>query len=224
MQGLIDRIKPKFQSNLHSFGQWLLYPQGWQIGTLDADNPVYVAPRRHRRQPGDSGLQPRFSGRHALRHQRRDDRLRRHDRRHDRRSRRSSARACRAPASCSPTTRRWSQAEFQRTLPFHLGLARSATHPDDPVSPVGIDTAAFYLDQDEIDPQNGHQSLFDFRFAVSYGDPQEVRVLARRSLGHVRLKYRINGGRSARVRPASGPAGSATARAAARTTTCARAR
>jgi len=43
MQGLIDRIKPKFQSNLHSFGQWLLYPQGWQVGTLDADYPIYVA-------------------------------------------------------------------------------------------------------------------------------------------------------------------------------------
>src|SRR3954468_6324037 len=30
MQGLIKRIKPRFQSNMHSFGPWLLYPQGWQ--------------------------------------------------------------------------------------------------------------------------------------------------------------------------------------------------
>ena len=43
MQGLINRIQPRFQSNLHSFGQWLLYPQGWQVGTLDADYPLYVA-------------------------------------------------------------------------------------------------------------------------------------------------------------------------------------
>src|SRR5215203_3254698 len=43
MQGLIDRIAPRFQSNLHSYGEWLLYPQGWQVGTLDADNPIYVA-------------------------------------------------------------------------------------------------------------------------------------------------------------------------------------
>lgn len=43
MAGLIRRIKPKFQSNFHSFGQWLLYPQGRQTGTLDADNPIYVA-------------------------------------------------------------------------------------------------------------------------------------------------------------------------------------
>ena len=43
MQGLINRIKPKFQSNWHSFGEWLLYAQGWQVGTLDADYPIYVA-------------------------------------------------------------------------------------------------------------------------------------------------------------------------------------
>ena len=43
LAGLIGRVKPKFQSNLHSFGQWLLYPQGWQVGTLDADYPIYVA-------------------------------------------------------------------------------------------------------------------------------------------------------------------------------------
>ena len=36
--------------------------------------------------------------------------------------------------------------------------------------------------------------MFDFTFDMSYGDPQEVRVLAKRSLGAVTLKYRINGG------------------------------
>ena len=41
---------------------------------------------------------------------------------------------------------------------------------------------------DDIDPQNGQQSLFDFKFGVSYGDPQEVRVLAKRSLGAVTLQ------------------------------------
>ncbi len=29
------------------------------------------------------------------------------------------------------------QAEFERTLPFHLALAKSAVRPDDPDSPVG---------------------------------------------------------------------------------------
>ena len=36
--------------------------------------------------------------------------------------------------------------------------------------------------------------MFDFTFNESYGDPQDVRVLAKRSLGAVTLKYRINGG------------------------------
>ena len=58
----------------------------------------------------------------------------------------------------------------------------------------GIDVEPFYLDQDDIDPQNGQQSLFDFKFGVSYGDPQEVRVLAKRSLGAVTLRYQVNGG------------------------------
>ena len=59
---------------------------------------------------------------------------------------------------------------------------------------MGIDVEPFYLDADDIDPQNGQTSLFDFKFGVSYGDPQEVRVLAKRSLGEVTLSYRINGG------------------------------
>ena len=40
MQGLIDLVKPRFMSNLHSVVEWLLYPQGWQIWTLDADKPI----------------------------------------------------------------------------------------------------------------------------------------------------------------------------------------
>ena len=90
------------------------------------------------------------------------------------------------------------QAEFERTLavPPRAGAGRRSD-PANPDSPVGIDVEPFYLDQDDIDPQNGQQSLFDFKFAVSYGDPQEVRVLAKRSLGAVTLHYQINGGRGA---------------------------
>ena len=58
MQGLIDRIKPKFQSNLHSYGEWLLYPQGWQVGTLDADYPIYVATGGTDADPAIPGFNP----------------------------------------------------------------------------------------------------------------------------------------------------------------------
>jgi hypothetical protein len=58
MQGLIDRVEPKFQANLHSFGRWLLYPQGWQVGTLDADYPIYAALAGLDSDPAIPGFNP----------------------------------------------------------------------------------------------------------------------------------------------------------------------
>lgn len=193
MQGLIDQIKPKFHSNLHSFGQWILYPQGWQTGTLDADNPIYVAMGGTDANPAIADFNPGQSADtlYATNGETTDY---------------SDARGAvaftpelgeGAPGSgfVFPDDETLVQAEFERALDFHLGLAQSAADADDPVSPVGITVEPFYLTQDGLDPQNGAESLFDFTFDVSYGDPQEVRVLAKRSLGPVRLVYRINGGR-----------------------------
>jgi hypothetical protein len=192
MQGLIDRIQPKFQSNLHSFGQWLLYPQGWQTGTPDADNPVYVALAGTDANPAIPGFDPGQSA---------DTLYVTNGETTDYADGKGTVAFTPelgegAPGSgfVFPDDEALIQAEFERILPFHLGLAQSARDPDDPVSPVGITLEPFYLDQDELDPQNGAQSLFDFTFDTSYGDPQEVRVLAKRSLGKVRLMYRINGG------------------------------
>ena len=70
------------------------------------------------------------------------------------------------------------EAEFQRQLLFSLDLARSAGNPDDPHSHLGNTTENFYVDE----------------FTDSYGDPQSVEVTAKRSLGNVRLRYRINDG------------------------------
>jgi hypothetical protein len=193
MAGLIRRIKPKFQSNLHSFGQWLLYPQGWQVGTLDADNPLYTALAGTDANPAIPGFNPGQSA---------DTLYVTNGETTDYADTTAGTVAYTpelgegTPGSgfVFPDDEGLIQAEFQKTLAFHLGLARSAAHPATPDSPVGINVKPFYLDQDEIDPQNGQQSLFDFKFAVSYGDPQEVRVLAKRSLGAVSLKYQVNGG------------------------------
>jgi hypothetical protein len=46
----------------------------------------------------------------------------------------------------------------------------------------------------EVDPEKTNNPMSDFTFDVSYGDPQPVRVLAKRSAGKVELKYQINGG------------------------------
>ena len=78
----------------------------------------------------------------------------------------------------------------------------------------------FYLETRSIDPEKSGNPLSDFRFSVSYGDPQPVRVLAKRSLGAVTLKYQINGGAvQTRVDHRVARAASATARAATSTTT-----
>ncbi|WP_436498430.1 M14 family zinc carboxypeptidase [Actinokineospora sp. HUAS TT18] len=193
MAGLITRIKPKFQSNLHSFGQWLLYPQGWQVGTPDADNPLYVALGGTDANPAIPGFNPGQSA----------DTLYVTNGETTDYADTTAGTVAFTPelgegvpgaGFVFPDDEGLIQAEFQRILPFHLAMARSAADADDPVSPVGITPAPFYLDQDVIDPQNGQQSLFDFTFSTSYGDPQEVRVLAKRALGAVSLHYQVDGG------------------------------
>ncbi len=201
MQRLIDRIKPKFQSNFHSHGKWLLYPQGWQVGTLDADYPIYVATAgtddaATGGADGNSAIPGFNPGQSA------DTLYVTNGETTDYADVNAGTVAFTPELSegrpgsgfVFPDNERLIQAEFENTLDFDLGLARSAAHPADPASPVGIEVEPFYLDPDDIDPQNGQTSLFDFKFNKSYGDPQEVRVLAARNLGDVTVRYRINNG------------------------------
>jgi murein tripeptide amidase MpaA len=71
------------------------------------------------------------------------------------------------------------EAEFQRHKLFAIDLANSADDPGNPVSHMGNTVDDFYVDA----------------FADSYGDPQPVQVTAKRSLGEVKLRYRINDGK-----------------------------
>ena len=84
------------------------------------------------------------------------------------------------------------QEEFERNLPFAPSVAESASDPDDPESVTGIETKPFYLKSD--DPYKDGIPGANFTFDYSYGDPQPVQVLAKRSLGEVTLRYQINGG------------------------------
>jgi Immune inhibitor A-like, MAM domain len=86
------------------------------------------------------------------------------------------------------------QREFEINLPFALDVATSAPNPAEPVSHLGNTTKPFYLETSSVDPEKWGNPMSDLRFSVSYGDPQEVRVLARRSLGAVTVSYQINGG------------------------------
>ncbi|HEV7759077.1 MAG TPA: M14 family zinc carboxypeptidase [Acidimicrobiales bacterium] len=193
-QGLIDRIKPKFMSNFHSFANQLLFPQGWQIGTPDADNPIYTAIGGTDANPGMEGFDPGISS---------DELYVTNGETTDYADVNAGTVAITpelgegTPGSgfVFPDDEGLIQAEFENTLDFSLSMARSAKDPDDPTSATGITTKPFYLDQTEVDAENGPLSMFDFTFTKSYGDPQEVRVLAKRSLGAVTAKYQINGGR-----------------------------
>ena len=209
MQGLIDRIKPKFQSNLHSQGRWILYPQGWQVGTLDADYPIYAALAGLDADPAIPGFNPGQSA---------DTLYVTNGETTDYADTTAGTVSFTpelgegAPGAgfVFPDDEDLVQEEFENTLAFHMGLARSAAHPANPDSPTGIEVEPFYLDADDIDPQNGQTSLFDFKFSVSYGDPQEVRVLARRASAPSRCTTRSTTNRSRASRRASGRAVSAT--------------
>src|SRR5687768_7178448 len=70
------------------------------------------------------------------------------------------------------------QAEFVKNIPFALAVAESSQDPDDPVSVVGRTAENFRVDS----------------FDVSYGDAQQVAVVAKNALRDVVMRYRINGG------------------------------
>jgi hypothetical protein len=193
MQGLLDRIRPKFQSNFHSFGPYILYPQGWQVGTPGADNPISTALAGTDAHPAIPGFDPGIGS---------DELYVTNGETTDYADMTDGTVAftveldegCPGCGFLFPDNEALIQAEFEKTLPFDLSLARSATRPADPVSAVGATVKPFYLNQTEVDPENGALAMFDFTFDVSYGDPQDVRVLAKRSLGAVTVKYQVNGG------------------------------
>jgi hypothetical protein len=193
MQGLLDRIKPKLQSNFHSFGPYILYPQGWQVGTPDADNPVYAALAGTDAHPAIAGFDPGLgSDELYVTNGETTDYADKHDGTISFTPELDEG--CEGCGFVFPDDEAQVQAEFVKTLPFDVSLATSATHVATPDSAVGATTKPFYLSQTEVDAENGALSMFDFRFDKSFGDPQDVRVLARRSLGAVTLHWQVNGG------------------------------
>ena len=193
MAGLIDRIKPKMFVNWHSFGPLILYPQGWQVGTPDADNPIYTALAGTDADPAIPNFDPGMSA---------EELYVTNGETTDYADVTAGSIAstpelnegCEGCGFVFPDDEALIQAEFDRTRAFSLDVAKSAANPANPVSHLGNTTKPFYLSQIEVDAENGALAMFDFTFTKSYGDPQEVRVLARRNLGAVTLKYQINGG------------------------------
>jgi Zinc carboxypeptidase len=193
MMGLLDRMKFKFMVNYHTYGPWLLYPTGWQVGTATADDPIYYALSGNRDTPAIPGFVP---GPGAETLYITNGEL--NDYAQDVNGTLSWTpelnEGCAGCGFVFPDDEALVQAEFEKNIPFALSVAKSAIDVDDPVSSLGIKTKPFYLKSD--DPYKDGLATANFTFDVSYGDPQPVQVLAKRSLGKVTLKYRINGGRT----------------------------
>jgi hypothetical protein len=189
MMALLDRAAPEFQVNYHSFGQWLLYAEGWQTGTPTADDPIYYALSGNRDNPAISDFEPGLSSDvlYVTNGETTDFAHVQH------------GTLAWTPelgegepdaGFVFPDDEALVQAEYERALPFAMDVAKSAADPANPVSHLGLTTKPFYLKSD--DTYKAGLPLADFTFKYSYGDPQEVRVIAKRSLGAVTLKYQIN--------------------------------
>ena len=199
MVGLLDRIGFAFQVNWHSAGQWLLYAEGWQTSTPTADDPIYYAMSGNLDDPAIDEFHPGLKLGRPLRHQRRDHRLRaRCDRRIG------------VDAGCPGcgdavfpddlVLARTCRTEFELAW-FARSVADSAVDPDDPKTVTGITTKPFYVDSD--DPYKRSNPGVQLSFARSYGD-QPVAVIAKRSLGAVDVKYRIDEDGAAGTHPGGG--------------------
>ena len=191
LKGLLDRIGFAFQVNWHSAGEWLLYAEGWQIATPTADDPIYYALSGNLDEPAIPGFHPGLSS---------DVLYVTNGETTDYAHAQTGALAwtpelsegCPGCGFVFPDDDALVQAEFERNLPFARSVAESASDPDDPESVLGIETEPFYLESD--DPYKEGIPGANFAFDYSYGDPQPVQVIAKRSLGPVTLKYRIDGG------------------------------
>jgi hypothetical protein len=195
MQSLLRSADPETHANFHSYGPLILFPQGWLVGAPDADNPIYTALGGTDANPAIPGFDPGLSAEelYVTNGETTDF---------------ADANVgtisftpeleegCPGCGFVFPDNEALVQAEFQKTLPFIQSLARSADNPAKPETATGMTTKPFYLDQDEVDSENGALSMFDFKFKESYGDPQDVRILASKKLGKITARYRINGGRA----------------------------
>jgi hypothetical protein len=189
--GLFARVPFKFQVNYHSFGPWLLYPQGWQIGTPTADDPIFYALSGNRDNPAIPDFVPGLSSDvlYVTNGEMTD---------YANATRGTIAWTPELEPGCPtcgfvfPDNEALVQQEFQKQLPFVLDVAKSALDPAHPVSHLGLATRPLVVKSD--DTYKAGLPTSNFTFDYSYGDPQEVRVDALRSLGAVSAKYRINGG------------------------------
>jgi hypothetical protein len=188
---LLGNVGFSFQVNYHSYGPYLLYPEGWQVGTPTADDPIYYALSGNLDNPAIEDFYAGLSS-DVLYVTNGEVTDYAHVNAKTLAWTPELEEGCEGCGFVFPDDEALVQAEFEKNIPFALDVAKSAKDPDDPVSHLGLETKPFYLKSD--DTYKAGLPLANFTFDVSYGDPQKVRVIAKRSLGDVSVKYRINGG------------------------------
>jgi hypothetical protein len=189
---LLSRSKADFLINYHSYGPLLLSTFGWQLQEPSADDPIYIALQGTDAKPAIAGFDPGVGGDLYITNGETTDYA--HAVNGTLAWTPELEEGCDGCGFVFPDDEALIQAEFEKNLPFALDVATSAPDPANPVSHLGNTTKPFYLETSSLDPEKWGNPISDFRFSVSYGDPQEVRVLVRRSLGAVTAKYQINGG------------------------------
>jgi hypothetical protein len=199
IRDLLVKVHPAYHISYHSFGQLLLYPFGFQVNTPSADDPIYVAWAGTDKKPAVQGFDPGVGADLYTTNGEQTD----------------YAAAVQGSLAITPELSEGNdengfefpdsegeiQHEFNINKDFAVAAAKSATDPDNPVSPVNIKTQPFYLNMAKVDPQKSFNPMSDFTFAHSFnGADQPVQVLARRDLDNdgdqdaVTLNYSINGG------------------------------
>jgi hypothetical protein len=191
IMSLFTRVPFRFQVNYHSYGPWLLYPQGWQIASPTADDPIFYALSGNQDNPAIEDFVPGLSSDilYVTNGEMTDYANATHG---------TIAWTPELEPGCDtcgfvfPDNEALVQQEFEKTVPFVLDIAKSAPDPAHPVSHLGLTARPLVVKSD--DTYKTGLPMANFTFDYSYGDPQEVRVDALRSLGAVSVKYQINGG------------------------------
>jgi len=191
---LFDMADIRFAISYHSFGELLLYAQGWQVQTPAADDPIYLALTGTDDDPAVAGYDPGVGADLYTTNGEFTDWA--HGEAGALAWTPELAEGCDDCGFVFPDDEALIQAEFERLLDFSVNVAKSTGDPDDPVSHTGLDTEAFYLDLTTIDPFKNGNPASDLAVELSYGGgaSQPVEVLAKKAVGPVTLHYSINGG------------------------------
>ena len=186
------RVGFEFFVNYHSAAELLLYGIGWQVATPSPDDVLYEAMAGDDADPAVPGYDPDISAELYTTNGDTDTYM---QARYGTLGFTPEMSTCEAASDVDPDDE-WEaedcgsgfefpddealvQQEFEKNIPFALSVAASADDPDDPESVVGRTAEDFRVDS----------------FDASYGDPQTVAVVAKRSLRRVQLNYKVAGER-----------------------------